>query len=677
MRSRTVSPWPGDRKAVTVRLPAWAAGQAMLPVASAPLPVTGQMPMSQGLGASLGTWPVRQPPMPMSMASTPSLRSTWQASYPLPAPPIPRLQLPGSLQASQKIVQARQVLGNRQEATHDVSRSTTPPASAIRSGSAPARSMVAKKVPAVPVTSMISALSGSERGRALTRAFPPNLIGSNTRSGLAQAEGLAQPSQRTVVRSQTTGRVHAANPHRAPQPVVVVRSQSLQPHLQTRTGSLSARAEGHGPRIVRPGAITVPAPSQFARAPALASQRGAEVLGWTPLISVGTAVPPLLSTAKCQQLAAAAAAIAGQEYLALSEPTTARTLCPQIPSLPASASAPPAGPSLGCGIPTLIDTAAVLSGIPEAAQTCAPATVSAGTSAPIAHSAALPDTIAAKQPEDSGLSNPETERPPMASGAPDGGKVSNGADEGKAELQPSPSTAIASTPQKPEESTGHPSNGQPVRTAVPPVAMEAVTSRVSLADAVAAAGMPGNGSTPTSPKAWQVSPVLPAEAKSMPTSASPMVHMAMAMREPWDRSPGGSGTPRKSLVYSQTPSSGTVTISSVATPLRSPSSCCSPAKLLTSMVSDGQGSVVIGAAPTASVSSPAARRRRSSPPEGSRTAETWHQLYLREVGRNPATAEQLRAFVLHRGGHLPWVVARRIVPANEIRFYRSGTLIEF
>lgn len=217
------------------------------------------------------------------------------------------------------------------------------------------------------------------------------------------------------------------------------------------------------------------------------------------------------------------------------------------------------------------------------------------------------------------------------------------------------------------------------------VAAEATATSASLTAAAHAVGLPGPQQTPEhaagclqSPR-WQVSPVTHAEAKSGPASASPLVPTPL-WRNTWDSSPHGSGgTPRKSLVYSATPSSGTVTISSVATPLRSPSSCCSPSRMQMSphgfrstLLSTGRRpSVVVAAA--ASGSSPGAeRRRRSSPPECSRLAERWHQMYVREVGRMPTTAEQLRAFVIHRGGDLPWCVARRIIPVTQASVVRTG-----
>jgi len=46
-------------------------------------------------------------------------------------------------------------------------------------------------------------------------------------------------------------------------------------------------------------------------------------------------------------------------------------------------------------------------------------------------------------------------------------------------------------------------------------------------------------------------------------------------------------------------------------------------------------------------------------PRRTRSPAEWHQLYLQEVGRAPANADQFRAFVVHRGGDLPYVVARR------------------
>lgn len=205
------------------------------------------------------------------------------------------------------------------------------------------------------------------------------------------------------------------------------------------------------------------------------------------------------------------------------------------------------------------------------------------------------------------------------------------------------------------------------------VAAEATATTTSLTAAAQAAGLPGSQQTPEHAAGWQVSPVThAAEAKSGPASASPLV-LTPLLRNTWDSSPHGSGgTPRKSLVYSATPSSGgTLTISSVATPLRSPSSCCSPSRAQMSphgfrstLLSTGRRSSVVVAG-VASGSSPGAeRRRRSSPPEcsPSRLAERWHQMYVREVGRMPTTAEQLRAFVIHRGGDLPWCVARRIIP---------------
>jgi len=51
--------------------------------------------------------------------------------------------------------------------------------------------------------------------------------------------------------------------------------------------------------------------------------------------------------------------------------------------------------------------------------------------------------------------------------------------------------------------------------------------------------------------------------------------------------------------------------------------------------------------------------RASLVSKASRAAAEWHELYLTEVGRLPANADQLRAFVVHRGGNLPYYVARR------------------
>jgi len=54
-------------------------------------------------------------------------------------------------------------------------------------------------------------------------------------------------------------------------------------------------------------------------------------------------------------------------------------------------------------------------------------------------------------------------------------------------------------------------------------------------------------------------------------------------------------------------------------------------------------------------------RRKSGPraSNGWARAMEWQQLYLQEVGRLPDNANQFRAFVLNRGGELPWSVARR------------------
>lgn len=218
------------------------------------------------------------------------------------------------------------------------------------------------------------------------------------------------------------------------------------------------------------------------------------------------------------------------------------------------------------------------------------------------------------------------------------------------------------------------------------VAAEATATSASLTAAAHAVGLPGPQQTPEhaagclqSPR-WQVSPVTHAEALlSGPASASPLVPTPL-WRNTWDSSPHGSGgTPRKSLVYSATPSSGTVTISSVATPLRSPSSCCSPSRMQmsphgfrTTLLSTGRRPSVVVAAAALGSSPGAERRRRSSPPECSRLAERWHQMYVREVGRMPTTAEQLRAFVIHRGGDLPWCVARRIIPVTQASVVRTG-----
>lgn len=158
---------------------------------------------------------------------------------------------------------------------------------------------------------------------------------------------------------------------------------------------------------------------------------------------------------------------------------------------------------------------------------------------------------------------------------------------------------------------------------------------------------------------WQVSPVLPVEALSCPISPG-----APSFRD--FHSPGNSATPRKSLVYSTTPSSALITISSVATPLRSPGSVSSPTKFHVSPTAAFRGALQHPQALVARISSPTSRqRRRSTPPEGS--VIEWPELYIREVGRAPATAEQLRAFVINRGGQLPWCVARQYVPATSRR----------
>lgn len=158
---------------------------------------------------------------------------------------------------------------------------------------------------------------------------------------------------------------------------------------------------------------------------------------------------------------------------------------------------------------------------------------------------------------------------------------------------------------------------------------------------------------------WQVSPVLAIEALSCPISPG-----APSFRD--FQSPGNSATPRKSLVYSTTPSSALITISSVATPLRSPGSISSPTKSHVSPTAAFRGALRHPQALVARISSPTSRqRRRSTPPEGS--VIEWPELYIREVGRAPATAEQLRAFVINRGGQLPWCVARQYVPVASRR----------
>lgn len=133
------------------------------------------------------------------------------------------------------------------------------------------------------------------------------------------------------------------------------------------------------------------------------------------------------------------------------------------------------------------------------------------------------------------------------------------------------------------------------------------------------------------------------------------------------------GTTRRSLVYTPTASStkSFLTITSVATPLRTPTSAAnmSPSRILAMMSPRTPWSAArssnAGRSPLASAGSPTRSpiRRRSSrcgrrSSAGQRAME-WRQLYLEEVGRLPANANQFRAFVLNRGGELPYCVARR------------------
>lgn len=128
-------------------------------------------------------------------------------------------------------------------------------------------------------------------------------------------------------------------------------------------------------------------------------------------------------------------------------------------------------------------------------------------------------------------------------------------------------------------------------------------------------------------------------------------------------------TPRRSLVYSPTPSSGMVTMTSVATPLRSPTSNCTPSRQLTSPVTPRTpwGGGLLSPTALGQSAQAAAVSRLTNMAAGlsatqARVAE-WHKLYMDEVGRQPADANQFRAFVLNRGGNLPYCVARRVVPS--------------
>lgn len=128
------------------------------------------------------------------------------------------------------------------------------------------------------------------------------------------------------------------------------------------------------------------------------------------------------------------------------------------------------------------------------------------------------------------------------------------------------------------------------------------------------------------------------------------------------------GTPRRSLVYTSTTSSGMLTITSVATPLRTPVSVMSPSR----MHSPTKGWSFVVRSPRAADASQRSPTRQQRLSAGTVSLCTlnglaagqvvdWHMLYLREVGRHPVSADQFRAFVLNRGGHLPYCVARRVV----------------
>lgn len=117
------------------------------------------------------------------------------------------------------------------------------------------------------------------------------------------------------------------------------------------------------------------------------------------------------------------------------------------------------------------------------------------------------------------------------------------------------------------------------------------------------------------------------------------------LRLPTQDGPLSPGTPRRSLVYTPGSSNSLVSISSVATPLRSPAGPQSPT------------SRTVKATSSSWVAGP-----RSS--NGHETRIGPLELYMQQVGRLPCNPDQLRAFVLNRGGQISYSLAKRLVPPD-------------
>jgi len=283
----------------------------------------------------------------------------------------------------------------------------------------------------------------------------------------------------------------------------------------------------------------------------------------------------------------------------------------------------------------------------------------------------------------------------------------------------------------------------------------AVPGRSMPSEPVAAAAYPMASAVPALAPCLQamasgaVAAALPGAALATAQPAREWPQLTLHLRD-GDCSPG---TPRRSLVYTPTPSSGMLTITSVATPLRTPTSVGTPYTIerttfasprrprslspitphaslggggrsptygrrvsweayvqQASQRPSGGGSPLAGAtgfgrrssggrsrASSGSPSPPPPRRVPAAPapagggsgrfafpdanacpswgsidptrstssgPDANWSVLEWHRQYLEEVGRQPTSADQFRAFVINRGGELPYCVARRAVPSR-------------
>ncbi|CAE8639875.1 unnamed protein product [Polarella glacialis] len=723
MRSRTVSPWPGDRQVAASFVlsrpgsgmlagcqaqsrsmagqPSWAWGQASAPAllsvkahglqqAFVQRPVVQQQFGSRvqviAPAAPDGPipWPWKQAPA-VSSVPVPAVR----LGTPLPATPVQsqelfRLQAPGAAQISQRFPPLQ-----------------LPTAASTAQQRSPAAAPAEKRAAsAQPWDRRAGGDLAVAKDGAVVSAPDGVGGGSSSAARTYRFQGVPvvrlQSQQTTPSPALPTARTVLGNRAASQPGLLTVRARSVQPALLRGTHpqapqlsvppqpSAQASSQGSRPRVVRPGAITVPAPSPAA--PMFAQK---SVAVWEPVASVGQKFQPSPSPALNQRESSApllpsftksqlwAAVLAGQDRTASSECTTARTIflhgaC----SAPGSVVAPSgaAGPFLAANMRPWdhvkaaksyqLPSQEVLAALFSAATAEARATkrfvtpvATSTTSITISTSASLAAT-AASLAAPSTIATAATTAPAStvtsAAAAAAGPVASTGA-----EFAPAAEAAFAMAARVVEEAS----------------------SDLAAAAVAAAGGRPGVASLQQTPNAhqhqanspaWQVSPVLPVEALSAPASVSPVAptpfrDLDVGRAEDRDAE-RNSGTARKSLVYSSTPDSGILTISSVASPLKSPSSCCSPSRMLASprvyrsspvrISASGRPSLQ-SASPAGGRSPPSGRRRRSTPPENHLSA--WQQLYFNEVGRHPGTAEQFRAFVLHRGGQLPWCIARRVV----------------